>query len=113
MRGFDGGKGVQGRKRHLLVDAEGLVLSQEVSAAHVSDQAGARRLLSGLHPPQPRLELIWADGAHAGSPLATWATDQGLHIEIVRREKGLRGFSVQLRRWVVWSARERAFAWLG
>ena len=44
---------MRGRKRHLLVDTEGLVLSQDLSAAHVSDQAGARRLLSGLRPFSP------------------------------------------------------------
>ena len=109
VRGFDGAKGVQGRKRHLLVDTEGLVLAQDVSAAHVSDQAGARRLLSGLRPLQPRLELIWADGACAGHPLFSWAAEQGLRIEVVRREEGQRGFAVQPRRWVV----ERTFARLG
>ena len=109
VRGHDGGKGVQGRKRHLLVDTEGLMLSQDVSAAHVSDQAGARRPLMGLRPLQPRLELIWADGAYAGSPLSSWAAEQGLRIEIVRREEGQQGFAVQPRRWVV----ERTFAWLG
>ena len=109
VRGFDGAKGVQGRKRHLLVDTEGLVLAQDVSAAHVSDQAGARRLLSGLRPLQPRLELIWADGAYAGHPLSSWAAEQGLRIEVVRREEGQRGFAVQPRRWVV----ERTFARLG
>ena len=109
VRGYDGGKGVQGRKRHLLVDTEGLMLSQDVSSAHVSDQAGARRLLSGLRPLQPRLALIWADGAYAGHPLFSWAAEQGLRIEVVRREEGQRGFAVQPRRWVV----ERTFAWLG
>ena len=109
VRGFDGGKGVQGRKRHLLVDTEGLVLSQDVSAAHLSDQAGARRLLSGLRPLQPRLELIWADGAYAGQPLSAWAAEQDLRREVVRRQEGQQGFAVQPRRWVV----ERTFAWLG
>ena len=109
VRGLDGGKGVRGRKRHLLVDTEALVLSQDVSAAHVSDQAGARRLLSGLRPLQPRLELIWADGAYAGHPLSSWAAERGIRIEVVRREDGQRGFAVQPRRWVV----ERTFAWLG
>ncbi len=109
VRGYDGGKGVQGRKRHLLVDTEGLMLSQDVSAAHVSDQAGARRLLSGLRPLQPRLELIWADGAYAGHPLSSWAAERGIRIEVVRRAEGQQGFAVQPRRWVV----ERTFAWLG
>ena len=98
VRGFDGGKGVQGRKRHLLVDTEGLMLSQDVSAAHVSDQAGARRLLSGLRPLQPRLELIWADGAYAGQPLSAWAAEQDLRIEIVRRQEGQQGEPPRLSR---------------
>ena len=85
------------------------MLSQDVSGAHVSDQAGARRLLSGLRPLQPRLALIWADGAYAGHPLSSWAAEQGIRIEVVRREEGQRGFAVQPRRWVV----ERTFAWLG
>lgn len=109
VRGYDGGKGVQGRKRHLLVDTEGLVLSHEVTAAHVSDQVGARHLLSGLRPLQPGLKLIWADGAYAGHPLSSWAAERGIQIEIVRRDEGQRGFAVQPRRWVV----ERTFAWLG
>jgi putative transposase len=109
VRGYDGGKGVQGRKRHLLVDTEGLVLAHEVTAANVSDQAGARRLLSGLRPLQPRLELIWVDAAYAGQPLSSWAAEQGIWIELVRRAQGQRGFAVQPRRWVV----ERTFAWLG
>lgn len=109
VRGYDGGKGVQGRKRHLLVDTEGLVLAHEVTGAHISDQAGARRLLSGLRPLQPRLQLIWADGAYAGQPLSSWASEQGVRIEIVRPAEGQKGFAVQPRRWVV----ERTFAWLG
>ena len=64
---------------------------------------------SGLRPLQPRLELIWADGAYAGSPLSSWAAEQGLRIEVVRREEGQQGFAVQPWRWVV----ERTFAWLG
>ena len=88
---------------------EGLVLAHEVTAAHVSDQAGARRLLSGLRPLQPRLELIWADGAYAGQPLSSWAAEQGVRNQVVRRAEGQKGFAVQPRRWVV----ERTFAWLG
>jgi len=98
VRGYNGGKGVLGRKRHLLVDTEGLVLAQEVTGAHVSDQAGARRLLSGLRPLQPHLELIWADGAYAGQPLSSRAFEQGVRIEIVRPAEGQKGFAVQPRR---------------
>jgi putative transposase len=63
IKGYDGGKQVKGRKRHVLVDTLGLLLSVEVTPANTSDQAGARRLLIGLKPLQPRLELIWAASA--------------------------------------------------
>ena len=63
INGYDGGKQVKGRKRHLLVDTLGLLLSVEVTPANTSDQVGARCLLIGLKPLQPRLELIWADGS--------------------------------------------------
>ena len=62
IKGYDGGKQVKGRKRHLLVDTLGLLLSVYVTPANTSDQEGARRLLIGLKPLHPRLELIWADG---------------------------------------------------
>jgi putative transposase len=55
--------GTKGRKRHVLVDTLGLLLSVYVTPANTSDQAGARRLLIGLKPLQPRLELIWADSS--------------------------------------------------
>jgi len=63
IKGYDGGKQVKGRKRHVLVDTLGLLLSVYVTPANISDQAGARRLLIGLKPLQPRLERIWADGS--------------------------------------------------
>ena len=109
VRGYDGGKGVSGRKRHVLVDTDGLLIACDVSAANVSDQAGAKQLLAGLRPLQPRLALVWGDGAYGGRPLATWAAEHGVRIEVVRRHEGQRGFVVQPRRWVV----ERTFAWLG
>jgi transposase len=66
------------------VDTLGLLLSVYVTAAHASDQEGARRLLMGLKPLQPRLELIRADSAYGGEPLATWCAAQGAwHIEII------------------------------
>jgi putative transposase len=74
IKGCDGGKQAKGRKRHLLVDTLGLLLSVYVTPANTSDQEGARRLLIGLKPLQPRLELIWANGAYPGELLATWYT---------------------------------------
>ena len=63
IEGYDGGKQVKGRKRYILVDTLGLLLSVYVTPANTSAQVRARRLLSGLKPWPPRLELIWADGS--------------------------------------------------
>jgi putative transposase len=109
LRGYNHHKRVKGRKRHLLVDTEGLLVACAVSGAETSDQAGARRLWAGLRPLQPRLALVWGDGAYGGLPLSRWAAKRGVRIEVVKREEGQRGFVVQPRRWVV----ERTFAWLG
>lgn len=118
-RGYDPAKRVAGRKRHLLVDAGGLVLLAHVHAADVPDRLGARRLV-GTAPATAlsRLELVWADGAYTG-PFARWlAAERGWRVEIPRHrqrqawryglEEKPKGFHVIPRRWVV----ERTFAWL-
>jgi Transposase DDE domain len=71
IQGYDGGKQVKGRKRHLLVDTLGLLLASYVTPANTSDQEGARRLLAAVKPLVPRLELIWADSAYRAEALAT------------------------------------------
>lgn len=100
----------EGRKRHLLVDTLGLPIACYVTPADMSDPQGARRLLGGLAFFVPRLKKIWADAAYSSTGLADWCRQQGAgwELEIVAREPGMRGFTVQLRRWVV----ERSFAWL-
>jgi putative transposase len=110
IRGFDGGKLVKGRKRHLLVDTLGLPIAWYVTPADMSDTQGARWLLGGLAYFVPRLKKIWADAAYRGKELADWCRQQGngWDLQIVVREAGTRGFAVQPRRWVD----ERAFAWL-
>jgi putative transposase len=110
IRGFDGGKLVKGRKRHLLVDALGLPIAWYVTPADLSDPQGARRLLGGLAYFVPRLKKIWADAAYRGKELADWCYQQGngWDLEVVERAPGTRGFTIQPRRWVV----ERSFAWL-
>lgn len=109
ISGYDGGKQVNGRKRHLLVDTLGLPIAIHVTSADLSDPAGARKLLAGLAFRVPRLKKIWADAAYRGKELADWCQQQGgWALEIVEREPGTRGFQVQPRRWVV----ERCFAWL-
>jgi putative transposase len=96
IKAYDGGKQVKGRKRPLLVDTLGLVLSVEVTPANTSDQEGARRLLAGLKPLQPRLELIWADSASRGEPLATWCAVAGAwRVEIIKPVPHVQGFVVR------------------
>ena len=110
IKGYDGGKQVKGRKRHLLVDTLGLLLSVDVTPANTSDQEGARRLLAGLKPLQPRLELIWADSAYRGDVLARWcATEGAWRLEIIKCAPHVRGFVVRPWCWIV----ERTLAWVG
>ena len=110
-RGFDGGKKVNGRKRHLLVDTFGNILKAIVHAANIQDRDGAKLLLSAL--PQAlwsRLQRIWADGGYDGD-LTDWLTANfpNVVLDIVSRPQGAKGFVLLPRRWVV----ERSFAWLG
>ena len=108
-RGFDGGKGITGRKRHLIVDTLGLLLAVVVHSAKVSDQRGARWVLAQLTHRLPRLQLLWTDSHYTGA-LVDWALSWGGWVlEAVKRPEGTKGFQLLPRRWVV----ERTFAWLG
>jgi transposase len=110
--GFDAGKKVRGRKRHLLVDTLGLLLIVVVHSASVQDRTGARLVLGWLAQEYPGIGLIWADGGYANSvdaSLVAWADQElGVQLEIVKRNDDLAGFHVLPRRWVV----ERTFGWL-
>ena len=107
-RGFDGGKKVKGRKRHVLVDTLGLVLVLAVTAANVSDQAGARRVFGRLQESGVKLVKVWAEGTYAG---ADWQQEvkakYGIELEITKPPEGTKGFSVVAKRWVS----ERTFSW--
>ncbi|MGW0886494.1 IS5 family transposase [Streptomyces sp. NPDC002671] len=106
--GWDGGKKVGGRKRHLVVDCLGLVLAVAVSAASVQDRDAAVPLLERLRRQYFSVRLIWADGGYAGS-LVGWAREElRLALEIVKRSDDVTGFVVLPRRWVV----ERTLSWL-
>src|ERR671914_349320 len=84
-RGYDGGKKVRGRKRHLLVDTEGLVLTAKVHSAKVPDQDGIRLLLESAGSRIPRLRHVWLDQGYEGRG-KRWAEDfLGLDVEVVRR----------------------------
>jgi putative transposase len=137
-RGYDGNKKVRGRKRHLLVDTEGLVLKAKVHSAKVPDQDGLRLLLESARSGLSRLSHLWLDAGYEGRG-KRWAEGSlGLSVEVVRKpprpvpaevvakvwaqewakegvkvdwEKLLppRGYVALPRRWVV----ERTFSWLG
>ena len=109
-RGYDGGKKVKGRKRHLLVDTLGLVLRVLVTEADVTDRDGGRWLLTTLGGRFPRLNKVWVDGGYSGLEYAQDIHAQtGIVLDVVEREPGQVGFKVLPRRWVV----ERTFSWLG
>jgi putative transposase len=136
QRGYDGGKKVRGRKRHLLVDTEGLVLGAKVHSARVHDEDGIKLLLESARIELSRLKHLWVDAGYRGRG-RKWAEEVlGLSVEVVRRppkpvpekvakvwaeewaKEGkevdwqrlmpLKGFRVLPRRWVV----ERTFAWI-
>jgi len=136
QRGYDGGKKVRGRKRHLLVDTEGLVLQAKVHSAKIPDQDGLKLLLESARTGLSRLSHRWLDAGYEGRGKRWAEEDLGLSVEIVRRppkpiaEEVARtwaaewakegkevdwqklmppgGFVVLPRRWVV----ERTFSWL-
>lgn len=106
-RGYDAGKKINGRKRHIAVDTAGLLLCVLVTGAAVQDRDGAKPLLQRLMCACHRIRLVWADGGYAGK-LVTWATDHlNLTVQIVKRSD-TPGFQVLPRRWVV----ERTLAWI-
>ena len=107
--GFDGGKLIKGRKRHIAVDTIGCVLVVVVHAAHIHDSKGARRVLKTLFSIVKTIKKIWADCGYRGADFIQWVKDQfdGV-LEIVKREENVEGFHLLPRRWVV----ERTFAWL-
>lgn len=109
--GIDGGKRVKGRKRHVLVDTLGLVLMVVVTAANVSEQAGAKLVFAKVHQLRQhfsRLICIWVDGGYQGKEFMEWVMDTYRWIvEVVLRPEGVRGFVVIRERWKV----ERTFGW--
>jgi transposase len=107
-RGYDAGKKVNGRKRHVVVDTIGMLLLVMVTTASVQDRDGARPVLEAMSAAFPGVTLIWADGGYAGK-LVEWAkTALRLVLDIVRKAEGQHGFEVLPRRWVV----ERTLSWI-
>ncbi len=108
--GFDGAKSTNGVKYHLLVDTLGFILIIMVTAANVPERKGLARLLASSRHQLPSLHHLWLDKGYRGKVfIARMLLCFGLVLEIVSAPKGIKGFVLQHRRWVV----ERTFAWLG
>ena len=110
-RGYDGGKKINGRKRHIVVDSTGMLLAVVVTSAAVDDASAAKELFAMVESEAfPRMHTVFADNKYHNYELYEWLeqnADYRLHI--LRRPPGSEGFVVLPQRWVV----ERTFAWLG
>ena len=108
--GFDAGKKINGRKRHIVTDTLGHLVGLLIHPADIQDRDGATKILAAIQTQYPWLRHIFADGAFAGDKLLAALADLGRWtIEIIKRSDTAKGFEVLPRRWVV----ERTFAWLG
>jgi transposase len=107
--GYDGGKKVKGRKRHILVDTLGLIIGIVITSANTSDQAGAFELAQAAKA-EATLQTVWADSAYQGEEVAErFLALSGAQLSIVRSpEPKPKGFQLQAHRWIV----ERTFGWL-
>jgi transposase len=108
-RGFDAGKKIKGRKRHIITDTGGRLVGAIVHGAEVQDRDGAVPLLASIRSSFPCLRHVFADAGYAGAKLETALAKLGRWtVEIVKRPQGTEGFTLLPRRWVV----ERTIAWL-
>jgi len=109
-RGYDAGKKINGRKRHIVVDTLGLILAVAVHGAAIQDQDGAKLVLEKLRKGFGRLKVIWGDSAYGRSSLPQWVkTTFGWLLQTVLRPIEAKGFVLLPKRWIV----ERTFSWLG
>ncbi len=107
-RGYDAGKKIVGRKRHIAVDTDGRLLMVNLTTADISDSAGAQAILDGIRKRWPWVKHLFADGAYDRLKLMDKAAYLNFVIEIIRRSDDQKGFEVLPRRWVV----ERTFGWM-
>lgn len=109
-RGYDAGKKVKGRKRHLAVDTLGLPIQCQITAADVQDRDALPDLLEAVSRKSPWVKLAFMDGGYAGDETARAAFEASrIHISVVKRtDRAVKGFIVLPKRWIV----ERTFGWL-
>lgn len=108
--GYDAGKKIKGRKRHIITDTNGFLVGAVIHGADVQDRDGAPEVLKAVRHAFPWLRHVFADGGYAGKKLRAALKSAGSWtIEIVKRSDTAKGFELIPRRWVV----ERTFAWLG
>lgn len=107
-RGYDAGKKVNGRKRHIAVDTDGRLLLVRMTPADLSDSAGAQAMLEAIRKRWPWVKHLFGDGAYDRTRLLDKAAYLDFTVEVVRRLEGETGFRVLPRRWVV----ERSFGWM-
>src|ERR1700739_3371900 len=107
-RGYDAGKKIVGRKRHIAVDTDGRLLMVNLTPADISDSAGAQMILDGVRKRGPWLKHLFADSAYDRTKLMDKAAFLDFTVEIIKRSDTAQGFEVLPRRWVV----ERTFGWM-
>ncbi|WP_081762632.1 IS5 family transposase [Xanthobacter sp. 126] len=107
-RGYDAGKKIVGRKRHIAVDTDGRLLMVHLTTADISDSAGAQMILDAIRKRWPWVKHLFADAAYDRLKLMDKAAYLDFVVEIIRRRDGAKGFEVLPRRWVV----ERTFGWM-
>ena len=109
MYGFDGGKKVKGRKSHILVDSQGLILAVVITEANAPERLLAAACLLEELEELSELKLIWVDGGYTGENLARVVQQLcNAKVEVIKRSDNSSGFQILPRRWVV----ERTFSWL-
>jgi putative transposase len=109
-RGYDAAKKVNGRKRHIVVDTLGLMMSLVIHTADIQDQEGAKLTIHELENRFHRLKVIFADAAYKRSGLPDWVEECfGWKLQPVLKPAEVEGFVVLPKRWIV----ERTFAWIG
>ena len=109
--GYDAGKKIKGKKRHILVDTQGLLIHAIVHSADIQDRDGGALVIATMFGMYPFLLKLYADGGYQGPVFRRAVTKimTQVNVEIIKRSDRAKGFVVLPKRWVV----ERTFAWLG